>query len=560
MFSGRLRGFRRCAFSALVVAAFAISASPAAARNAYVANAGSGTVSAIDVGTNSVTATIPVGGGPCDVAITPDGRFAYVTNETEGTVSVIATATNTVVGAPITIGAGSKPRGIAISPDGHTAWVADSGKDAVSIISTATNSVVGAPIEVGKEPDGIAISPDGAAALVAQKGGDVSILNTANRMVTATVADALGPAGVAVGPRGGRAFVTNSDSGSVTAFNPANGQVAGPAIPVGAQPSGIAVGPSGTLAYASGFGDGTLTPIDTATDAPHTAITGFNGPEGVAVTPGGLQLYVANSSGGVVTVVNTVTNVLSASVPVGKEPAGIAIAPDQPPTASFGVTPQKRIAGRKLTFHAGASKDPDGTIATYAWEFGDGKRSKGSQATLTHTYTRPGTYTVTLTVTDNEGCSTELIYTGQTASCNGSAVARATATIVVAENKGPVLSLAGRGRQRVRGRLNVFAQCPQEACEVNAGGVVVTTTLRRGRAVSGMRRIGSVGASLTAGAWGRLRVGVPRRTRRAVLRALRSGGAADAQVKVVATDESGLKTTHTRFIELLGAHRRRGHR
>ncbi len=559
MFSSRLRGFKRCAFSAFLVAALAMAAPAAAARNAYVANAGSGTVSVIDVGTNSATGSIPVGVGPRDVAITPDGQFAYVTNEIDDTVSVIATASNTVVGT-IAVGVGSKPRGIAISPDGQTAWVADSGDNKVSVIATASNTVVGTPIEVGSEPDGIAISPDGAAAFVVQKGGAVSIINTTTRAVTGTVPDALGPSQIAIGPRGGRAFVTNRGADSVTAFNPTNGQVVGTPITVGAQPSGIAVGPSGTLAYAAGFGAGTLTPINTATSAPGTAITGFNGPEGVAVNPGGSQLYVSNSGGGVVTVVNTATNVLSASIPVGKEPAGIAIAPDQPPTASFLITPPKGIARQKLTFHAGASKDPDGTIATYAWEFGDGTRSKGSQATLTHTYTRPGTYTVSLTLTDNEGCSTELIYTGQTASCNGSAVAHTTATIVVADDKGPVLRLAGARRQRVRGWLNVFAQCPQEACRVNASAVVVTTTLRRGRAVSGKRRIGSARASLTAGAWRKLSVSVPRGARRAVLRALRSGGAADAQLKVVATDENGFKTTHTRFVKLIGAHRRRGHR
>lgn len=559
MFSSRLRGLKRCAFLAFV-AALVIAAPASAARNAYVANAGSGTVSAIDVGTNSLTGSITVGAGPRDVAITPDGQFAYVTNEDEGTVSVISTATNTVVGTPIAVGVGSKPRGIAISPNGQTAWVADSGDNTVSVIATATNAVVGTPIEVGSEPDGIAISPDGTAVFVVQKGGDVSIVNTTARTVTGTVPDALGPSQIAIGPRGGRAYVTNRGSDSVTAFNPANGQLAGTPITVGAQPSGIAIGPSGTLAYAAGFGDGTLTPIITATSVPGAAITGFTGPEGVAVSPGGSQLYVSNSGGGAISVVNTATNVPSASISVGKEPAGIAIAPDQPPTASFRVTPQKRIAGRKLTFHAGASRDPDGTIATYAWEFGDGTHSKGSTATLTHTYARPGTYTASLTVTDNEGCSTELIYTGQTASCNGSAAAHSTGTIVVADNKGPELRLAGARRQRVRGRLNVFAQCPQEECWVDAGGVVVTTTLRRGRAVSGKRRIGSTRASLAAGAWRKLRVAVPRGARRVVLRAMRSGGAADAQLKVVATDENGFKTTQTRFVKLIGAHRRRGHR
>ena len=47
------------------------------------------------------------------------------------------------------------------------------------------------------------------------------------------------------------------------------------------------------------------------------------------------------------------------------------------------------------------STDADGTIASYAWNFGDG--ATGTGATVTHTYTAAGPYTVTLTVTDDDG-------------------------------------------------------------------------------------------------------------------------------------------------------------
>lgn len=47
------------------------------------------------------------------------------------------------------------------------------------------------------------------------------------------------------------------------------------------------------------------------------------------------------------------------------------------------------------------SSDPDGTISTRAWNFGDGVVS--SEINPTHTYTMDGTFTVVLTVTDNSG-------------------------------------------------------------------------------------------------------------------------------------------------------------
>ncbi|TRZ51261.1 MAG: PKD domain-containing protein, partial [Dehalococcoidia bacterium] len=53
------------------------------------------------------------------------------------------------------------------------------------------------------------------------------------------------------------------------------------------------------------------------------------------------------------------------------------------------------------TFNASLSYDPDGTITSYAWTFGDGTTAAGVAAD--HVYSEEGTYTVTLTVTDNDG-------------------------------------------------------------------------------------------------------------------------------------------------------------
>jgi len=63
---------------------------------AYVPDAGSNTVSVIDIATNTLVANIPVNGGT-GVAITPDGTRAHVTNQSSNTVSVIDTATNSVL-------------------------------------------------------------------------------------------------------------------------------------------------------------------------------------------------------------------------------------------------------------------------------------------------------------------------------------------------------------------------------------------------------------------------------------------------------------------------------
>lgn len=70
-----------------------------------------------------------------------------------------------------------------------------------------------------------------------------------------------------------------------------------------------------------------------------------------------------------------------------------------PPTASATVT----CSGLDCTYNAGASTDPDGTIASYAWTFGDG--TTGTGATTTHRYASAGTWPVGLTVTDDDGAT-----------------------------------------------------------------------------------------------------------------------------------------------------------
>jgi PKD repeat protein len=97
------------------------------------------------------------------------------------------------------------------------------------------------------------------------------------------------------------------------------------------------------------------------------------------------------------------------------EVSAIAITPDQAPTARFTV----KVSGRKVTLNASSSSAWFGTIAAYAWTFGDSGSSHSSSPTASHTYRKAGNYTITLVVTDSLGTSTTLVFTGQTVSRNG---------------------------------------------------------------------------------------------------------------------------------------------
>lgn len=71
-----------------------------------------------------------------------------------------------------------------------------------------------------------------------------------------------------------------------------------------------------------------------------------------------------------------------------------------PPSAAYTISPGFVNSTLSISLDGAASAD-DGSIAAYSWDFGDGTSGTGSSAS--HTYSDDGTYTVALTVTDNEG-------------------------------------------------------------------------------------------------------------------------------------------------------------
>ena len=214
----------------------------------YVVNWGSNTVSVINTTTNSVISNVSVNKGPELVAVSPDGSKLYVTNYIDNTTSVIDSLTINVIA---TVPVGYKPAGVACSPDGSKVYVANSGDNTVSVIRTATNEVI-ATINVGKKPWEVAVTPDGKKAYVTNNengcaltnekkvilngttytvseiicGNTVSVIDTTNNTVTATISVGGYPNGVAVSPDGKEVYVVNADiNGTVSVIDTATDKV-----------------------------------------------------------------------------------------------------------------------------------------------------------------------------------------------------------------------------------------------------------------------------------------------------------------------------------------------
>jgi YVTN family beta-propeller protein len=382
-------------------------------------------VTPIDLATNAVGSAISVGIAPYSIAIAPGGTTAYAANYGDNTVTPINVATNSPGTA---FAAGTNTAAIAISPDGTMAYVADFQSSTVTPINLATNTP-GTAIAVGVNPDAIAITPDGSTAYVANRtDNNVTPINLATNIPGPVITVGAAPYAMAITPDGTTAYVANFTDNNVTPINVAT-NTPGPVIVAGLNPSAIAITPDGSIAYVADFTGNTVTPINLATNTPGAPISVGTGPRGVAITPDGATAYVTNAGSHTVIPINVATNTPEAAITVAFSPYAIAITPDQAPVAALSVT--VAAAGSPSSFDASASTVAFGTIASYAWSFGDGSNTTTSTPTTTHTYTAAGSYTASVTETDSAGTSTTQVFTGQTMSLNGGPGAGISRSLVV---------------------------------------------------------------------------------------------------------------------------------
>ena len=78
------------------------------------------------------------------------------------------------------------------------------------------------------------------------------------------------------------------------------------------------------------------------------------------------------------------------------------------PVASFTALPALGTTPLNVSLNATASNDPDGTIASYLWDFGDGQTASLSIFPFPHQFTVQSiseTFTIVLTVTDDQGAT-----------------------------------------------------------------------------------------------------------------------------------------------------------
>jgi YVTN family beta-propeller protein len=322
-------------------AGLAIACGVHAAPFAFITNCGSNDVSVIDIATDRVVATVPVGACPYGVAVSPGGAHVYVTNRDDASLSVID---GTTFRERARIPVGTRPTGVAVDPSGRRVYVANLGSDSISVIDTAAHAVVAtvSVAPVARYPAGIVVHPDGsrlyvvAYMLTPSFAGWILVVDTRSLGIVASIAVGYPDAGIAIDASGARVYVSGLYGGSIvdTATNSAIGRL----LPgTEAPPVAVAVNPAGSLVYASGAYVGGVPPpgrfnavtgVDVASGAIVARIP-FDQPRGLAVNPSGSRVYVANGAS-TVSVIDTATRMVVANIAVGMGPVALGqfIAPE----------------------------------------------------------------------------------------------------------------------------------------------------------------------------------------------------------------------------------------
>jgi YVTN family beta-propeller protein len=304
--------------SALILICFQLASVSHASPFAYICNQDTNDVSVIDLESNTVTATIPVGAHPQGLAVNPAGTRVYVANWDSNNVSVIDTGNNTEL-TKVTVG--TSPMRVAVHPSGAKVYVSNNDSGTVSVIDAANNTVTDT-INVGSQPRGLSVNPAGTKLYVANFNSDnISVIDTVTDTVSKTIPiTGDSPIDLAITPDGSKVYVINYYSHNVSVIDTASDTESVNNIAVGQHPIGVWVNPARAKVYVANVTTDNVMVIDLATNGVTDTVTGFNAPVSVEGSPDGSRLYVVEQLNNRVSVLNAANYSVIAYIGVGSGP------------------------------------------------------------------------------------------------------------------------------------------------------------------------------------------------------------------------------------------------
>jgi YVTN family beta-propeller protein len=288
----------------------------------------------IDLATQTVAQTIPIGNSFVGLAFSPDGNTLYVGGGADNDVKIVRRVANGPWAlAPVVSIPSSAPQGLSISPSGDTLYVALNRSHTLAIIDTATNAV--AQVSTGAFPYTTAVSKDGRKVYVSNWGGrlpqpgdatdganpvvvdaatgianngTVSVFDAGTKHVVKSIEVGLHPSGLTLSPDGSRLYVANANSDSISVIDTSRDIVEatidvrlGESSPLGSAPNAIAVSQDGETLYVANAGNNAIAVVEPRRHGRDDRVRGFIPvgwfPTAVALTKAEDRLIVANGYG-----------------------------------------------------------------------------------------------------------------------------------------------------------------------------------------------------------------------------------------------------------------------
>ena len=325
--------------SALLVLATAAAAQQPAL---VVLNKGEASASIISLSDGRIVATMPVGDGPHEVAISPDGRWAVAANyggrAAGNSLTVLDLETRRPV-RTIDLASYARPHGIAWMPDGKRVVVTSEQARALVVVDVP-NGRVDRAISTGQPGHLMTLSKDGHRAWTANiASGSMSLVDLDRGVVVKTVVTGKGPEGHDVSPNGRELWAADRSLNRITVLD-ASTLDSLASIPTGDFPNRVHFTPDGRWVLVSNIRSGTVDVIDAATRQPVDHITfGFDStranptmlgamgrspqPEGILIAPDGKRAWIALSAMNRIAEVDLATRKVVRYLTTGQEPDGM---------------------------------------------------------------------------------------------------------------------------------------------------------------------------------------------------------------------------------------------
>jgi YVTN family beta-propeller protein len=328
----------------MIASALLLSATVAAAQQPalVVLNKAEASASIISLADGRTIATMPVGDGPHEVAISPDGRWAVAANyggRTPGnSLTVLDLKTRRPV-RTIDLGSYTRPHGIAWLPDGKRVVVTSEQAKALVVVDVP-NGRVDRGISTGQPGHLMTLSRDGHRAWTANIAtGSMSLVDLDRGAVVKTAVTGKGPEGHDVSPDGRELWAADRMLNRITVLD-ASTLDSLASVPTGEFPNRVHFTPDGRWVLVSNIRSGTVDVIDAATRQPIDKISfafdstqanptmlGAMGrspqPEGILIAPDGKRAWIALSAMNRLAEVDLSTKKVVRYLTTGQEPDGM---------------------------------------------------------------------------------------------------------------------------------------------------------------------------------------------------------------------------------------------